>query len=77
MTWSEALDAYLTKRNIPGYRFAQALGVSPSVVHYWRKGSEPHGDRGREMKDRVEQETHGEVPAAPWAAPKSLPPTGT
>lgn len=66
MTWSEALDAYLRRKGIKGHEAAAALGVAPSTVHYWRKGSEPRGDEGRKVKSRVEEWTGGEVSAAPW-----------
>lgn len=69
MTWSEALDAYLTKNGIPNHRAAAELGVAPSTVHYWRKGSEPRGDKGRDVKARVEAWTGGEIKASPHPEP--------
>ena len=68
MTWSEALAEYLKRNQIPGHVAAAALGVAPSTVHYWTKGSEPRGDAGRDMKKRVERWTGGQVKAAPWVA---------
>lgn len=69
MTWSEAFDAYLSKRGLTTQKAAEALGVGVSTVHYWRKGSEPRGEAGRETKRRVEAWTSGEVKAAPWPGP--------
>lgn len=71
MTWSQAFAAYLERNSIPLHKAAAILGVAPSTVHYWTKGAEPRGEKGREVKQRVEGWTGGEVKAAPWAAPDS------
>jgi hypothetical protein len=70
MTWSQAFDAYLKRHGIKPLDAAIVLGVAPTTVHYWRKGSEPRGDRGRTLKARIEIWSKGEVKSAPWEAPK-------
>lgn len=75
MTWSEAFDVYCTKNGITSQKAAEDLGVAVSTVHYWRKGSEPRGESGRETKVRVEEWTRGDVKAAPWPEPTGSDPS--
>lgn len=70
MTWSEAFTAYLRRHKIKAKDAAKLLDVSPSTVHYWTKGSEPRGESGNEIKQKVEIWSQGEVKAAPWVTPE-------
>ena len=69
MTWSQALAAYLKRHKIKPHEAAVVLNVAPTTVHYWTKGSEPRGDRGTDLKRRIEVWSRGEVPAAPYKEP--------
>jgi hypothetical protein len=71
MTWSQAFAAYLKRHKIKPHAAALILDVSPTTVHYWTKGSEPRGERGNALKQRIEVWSNGEVKAAPWTAPES------
>lgn len=73
MTWSEAFAAYLKRHKIKTHEAATVLGVAPTTVHYWTKGSEPRGDKGRSLKQRIEIWSKGEVKAAPWTTPTAEP----
>lgn len=69
MTWSQAFAAYIKRNKIKPHEAAIVLGVAPTTVHYWTKGSEPRGDRGNALKQRIEVWSKGEVKAAPWVVP--------
>ena len=77
MTWSEAFAAYIKRHKIKPHEAASVLGVAPTTVHYWTKGSEPRGEKGRSLKQRIEIWSKGEVKAAPWTAPKDDATSGT
>lgn len=69
MTWSEAFAAYIKRHNIKCHEAAVVLGVAPTTVYYWTKGSEPRGEKGGSLKRRIEVWSKGEVQAAPWTSP--------
>jgi hypothetical protein len=70
MTWSEAFAAYIKRHHIKSHEAAVVLGVAPTTVHYWTKGSEPRGKKGADLKRRIEVWSRGEVKAAPWTTPE-------
>jgi hypothetical protein len=61
MSWSELFDAYLVANKISGLKAALDLKVSPSFVHYWRKGTTP---RNEKKLARIERWSKGNVPAS-------------
>ncbi len=69
--WTEALLRWMKRQKLNGLEVAQALSVSPSVVHYWRRGAIPRA----KLLFAVERLTKGKVKAEMAAKPKKAPTT--
>jgi hypothetical protein len=57
--WSRAFGAYLTRSGRTQLEASVALGIAPSAVHYWVRGSIPRPL----MRRRIERWSNGAVPA--------------
>lgn len=58
-TWSVRFRSYLRRHKLTQLKFAIELGISPSVVSYWLRGSTPR----EETRVVIERMTGGEVTA--------------